>query len=85
MGGLTWQWAAQDLHPQTDAAVVKPGLRVDADVAGHHGDGQLVEHRNLLFAVSFEYLFMYKGKRRLLQGSVVGDARVAVPPFTKRW
>ena len=38
-GELTWQWAAQDLHSHADAPVIKPGLRVYADVAGHHGDG----------------------------------------------
>lgn len=50
-----WQWAAQDLHPHTDAPIIKPGLRVYANVAGHHGDWQLIEHRGLLLTVSFKY------------------------------
>lgn len=58
---LTWQRAAEDLQPHADAPAVEPGLRVDADVAGHRGDGQLVENRDLLFTVSFKYLLMHKG------------------------
>lgn len=61
-GKLTWQWAAQDLHPHTDAPIIKPGLRVYANVAGHHGDWQLIEHRGLLLIVSFKYLLTLKGK-----------------------
>lgn len=61
-GKLTWQWAAQDLHPHTDAPIIKPGLRVYANVAGHHGDWQLIEHRGLLLTVSFKYLLTLKGK-----------------------
>lgn len=64
MGRLTWQRAAEDLHPQADAPIIEPGLWVYADVARHHGDGQLVEDRNLLFTVSFKYLLMHKGEKR---------------------
>lgn len=46
-GAPTWQGAAQDLRPQADGAVLEPGLRVDADVAGHHRRGQQVQHRRL--------------------------------------
>lgn len=64
---LTWQRAAEDLQPHADAPAVEPGLRVEADVPGHRGDGQLVENRDLLFTVSFEYLLMHEGgkERRL--------------------
>lgn len=62
-GKLTWQRAAQNLHPHADAAIIKPRLGVDANVACHQGDGQLVEDRDLLFTVAFKYLFMNKGKK----------------------
>ena len=39
---------------------------VYADVACHHGDGQLVQYRDLLFTVSFKYLFMHKGEKETL-------------------
>lgn len=39
---LTWQWAAQDLHPQADAPIIEPGLWIYTNVAGHHGDWQLI-------------------------------------------
>lgn len=61
---LTRQQAAQDLHPHADAPVVEPGLWVYANVAGHHGDRQLVENRDLLFMVPFKDLFTHKGERR---------------------
>lgn len=62
---LTRQQAAEDLHPHADAPVVEPGLRVYADVAGHHGNRQLVENRDLLFTVPFKDLVMHKGERRI--------------------
>lgn len=62
VGKLTWQRAAQDLHPHADVPIIEPGLRVYANVAGDHGDWQLIEHRNLLLAVPFKYLLALKGK-----------------------
>lgn len=75
-GRLTRQGAAEDLQPHTDAPVVEPGLRIDADVAGHHGDGQLVEDRDLLLTVSFKYLLMHKGgKAKSLRARLSRDKR----------
>lgn len=83
---LTWQRAAKDLHPHADAPVVKPGLRVDADVAGHHGDGQLVENRDLLFTVSFKYLFMHEGgKENLLELDHQGIKGSVIHSFHKEY
>lgn len=65
-GRPTWQRAAKDLHPHADAPIIEPGLGVYADVACHHGDGQLVQYRDLLFTVSFKYLFMHKGEKETL-------------------
>lgn len=62
VGKLTWQRAAQDLHPHADAPIIEPGLRVYSNVAGNHGDWQLIEHRNLLLTVPFKYLLTLKGK-----------------------
>ena len=75
----TWQRAAKDLHPQADAPVVEPGLRVYADVAGHHGDGQLVENGDLLFTVSFKYLGTHRGKGRSFRARLSRDRRVSNP------
>lgn len=77
---LTWQRAAQDLHSHADAPIIKPGPWVYADVAGHHGDRQLVENRDLLLTVSFKYLFMLKEEKENL--SVLNYQEIKESEFT---
>lgn len=76
----TWQRAAKDLHPQADAPVAEPGLRVDADVAGHHGHGQLVENGDLLLTVPFKYLFTQGEREGPLELCHQGTVSHSLPP-----